>query len=160
MLPQAAANANSGQLGGADRFNTSGPQAAGSPGRHGLPPSVVISPSAPVCSPRLQLCHFANNDSTYHLRGLPRRCRMIWLHPKQDKSPSCSTGYKQRQRMCRKASEHQSASTLHDSTYRHSVSWRSSPASMRYRQTGARTFSCRKLNSATSSLISTMRVQT
>jgi hypothetical protein len=53
LLAQAQAGNNGANAGGQDRFNTGGPgqgaNGGGTPARHGpLPPTVIISPSAPV----------------------------------------------------------------------------------------------------------------
>ena len=159
--------------GSAGNAGASGP---GTPSRLGQPlaPSVVISPSAPVSTNALALslsrplthtCKYTYHSnilmccrSTFLPLVPPRRCRAILRLPRLVRSRAYSTVFKRRPRTPSRAFERRNDSIHRASTSQisASVSWRSCPGFTKCPPTSARSSSCRRLTSATSSSISTM----
>lgn len=167
-------NMNSGSQGFQQHGNVGGQQQGqnqqgpSTPGRLGpLAPSVVISPSAPVCWPVRSPCPQDRLANTMHSiflpQALPRQCRTISPRPRLVRRACCSTDFKRRPRTpYRKGLEHPSASIHRDSIsqIKGSVNWKSFLDSMRYHRTGVKSCLCRSWINVTSSLTSMMHLGT
>lgn len=150
--------------------SNSGPHQQGgpsTPGRLGpLAPSVVISPSAPVCAHQCVCCQLqlqTNIHSTFHHPAQLRRCLTILHLPRLARRACCSIDYRLHQKtQFQKALGRPNANIRHDSIsqIKGNASWKSFQVSMKYLQIADKSCSCRNWINVTSYSTSTMHQAT